>query len=102
MNEEVKIKFPRVITWGLLGSLIGLIVGYFLFGNYMGLQISVKTLFLGLSIEGDDMITKIVNSVARGVVNEFILNEIRRKILLSGLFFGIIGLIIGFVTIKRK
>ena len=90
-----------MIFWGLLCAFIGLIVGYFLFGNYMGIQISVKTLFFGLSLEGDGLITKFVNLVARGVIDELILTEIRKKILLSGLFSGIIGFILGSLTHKK-
>ena len=102
MDKEVKSKFSRVLIGGVLGSLIGLIVGYLLFGNYMGFQFSVKTLIWGISVDGDGMITKIFNTVARGVVNEFILNQIRIKILLSGLFSGIVGLIIGFISYKKS
>ena len=101
MDKDIKGKYSRAIIGGVLGSLIGLIIGYLLFSNYMGFQFSVKTLIWGISIEGDGMITKFINTVARGVVNEVILNEIRTKILLSGLFSGIVGLIIGLITYKK-
>ena len=95
-------KLIRAILGGLLGTLIGMIVGYFLFSNYMGFQFSIKTVLFGFNSNNSSGVLNLIFNTAGKIANEYILKEIRQKILLCGLFSGVLGLFLGIVITKNK
>jgi len=76
----------NIISSALVLGIIGLAAGYFLFakvgGSYVDLQV--------LLVPGDTLLQKLGNAV-RGV------EEIRRKILITGAAGAVVGVVIGLV-----
>ncbi len=75
------------ISLALVLGIAGLVLGYFLFAKFGDSYIPVRDLLFG----GGDSILKKLGNAVRGV------EEVRRKMLLTGAGGAVIGLVIGFV-----
>ena len=74
----------RIVEGAGLGLLLGLVLGYLLFGRILGEWVPVSWLLPG---EGT------LESIVKGIVG---INEIREKILVLGAFFGVLGGVCGY------
>ena len=79
-------NISSIISYGFLFAVIGLAIGYFIFGkvSITGEYISIDAL---LNLKNDENI--LVNVIANAIVE-----PIREKILVSGVVGGIVGIII--------
>lgn len=80
----------RIVTFALVLGVLGLVVGYFIFGKIAGQYVAVDTL-LGL---GDDLISRIGEAVVE-------VSDVRRNILISGAAGVGIGIIAGALVSRR-
>lgn len=81
----------NVILFAIILAIVGLVVGYFMFGKIAGEYISVQRL-LGLSSKG--ILNKAINTVAD-------ISARRNKILLCGLAGAGVGVVLGFLGKRR-
>lgn len=79
-----------IVTFALVLGLLGLVVGYFIFGKIAGQYVAVDTL-LGL---GDDLISRIGEAFVQ-------IGDVRRNILISGAAGVGIGIIAGALVSRR-
>ncbi|MFW5827073.1 MAG: hypothetical protein ACOCU4_03220 [Alkalispirochaeta sp.] len=68
----------RIILFAILGGLIGLVAGYFIFGSVAGNQVSLRAL---LSFGGGDHLEGVLRRAAEQITG---IDDIRRNILLTG------------------
>ncbi|MEX2443337.1 MAG: hypothetical protein WD492_07020 [Alkalispirochaeta sp.] len=68
----------RIIVFAILGGVLGIVAGYFVFGSVAGSQVSVQAL---LSFGGGDSLEGLVRRAAEQIAG---IDEIRRNILLTG------------------
>lgn len=80
----------RIVTFALVLGALGLVVGYFIFGEIAGQYVAVDTL-LGL---GDDLISRIGEAVVE-------ISDVRRNILISGAVGVGIGILAGALVSRR-
>jgi len=81
----------KVLGLLIIFAIIGLIVGYFIFGQFNGEYVSPEVIFSS----PDDFISKTVKNLAG-------IDEIRQRILISGAIGAIAGIFIGVVSNKNK
>jgi hypothetical protein len=86
--EEEDVR--RIVTFALVLGALGLVVGYFIFGEIAGQYVAVDTL-LGL---GDDLISRIGEAVVE-------ISDVRRNILISGAVGVGIGILAGALVSRR-
>ncbi len=82
----------RVVLFALLLGIVGLVIGYFLFANYIGDKyVSVERLLRS----SNNFIEKIEDSVLN-------LARIKRNILISGAAGAGLGLLLGLIARRRR
>ncbi len=76
----------RILSNAIILGIVGIVVGYFLFGKVGGSYIGLKTLLM----PSDSLLSKVGNTL-RGV------ESIRQNILLSGGAGAVIGAVLGVI-----
>ena len=92
--EDAPRWFSSAFAWGLLCGPLGLVVGYFVFAQYQGRLINPDILF------GDPK--NLGEAVLQGLADAVLpIEEIRKRILISGIVGGAFGILVGILVASR-